>query len=538
MAWTERYVDAAAAGGGDGTTTATSGANGAWTLAEAIAAYAAGQRINVKAGTYANTTTSRTFGTSGTTTAPVWWRGYNTTAGDIDTNNSLTKPAITFTTGQMVLSGSYQLFSNLDISGAQTTNGQVRINTGTKIWVHRCRIACTSANANGRAISMASGDNAVTNCYLTATTTATNIVDNAQNGTTFIANTFAGGSVGVLVGGTPPQLYAFNVFRGQSSDAIRTSSTSRVWLIGNTVYGAGADGFNIQAAPTLIFAAGNILSNSTGYGIDQSSGTNSANVLRMNNLFYSNTSGKENGFGDWPSIAEQTGSSSPFTNAGASDLSLAATSNALNNGPPAPGTFENESYTSYLDIGAVNRQSSGAGAGSVVWQSRIRPLPGKPYRLARTTLSAISAVAQQIGGGSVVFTQGRRVFSRPAVVRRVSRPILGSNTQTTTTLPVTRTRQVRTTQTAPRTRTLTIAGQNTLTTTVLPVSRTKQVRTRQVQTRTRTQTIAGQNTTTIVPLVQQRVRTRKALVQRTRIIAIPTTTINQTVLLSTNRLVR
>src|SRR5512138_3864162 len=84
MAWTERYVRSDAAGGGDGTTDAASGANGSWTLAEAITNEAAGMRINIKAGTYTNTTTDRTFAAVGTTTAPIWLRGYKATAGDMD----------------------------------------------------------------------------------------------------------------------------------------------------------------------------------------------------------------------------------------------------------------------------------------------------------------------------------------------------------------------------------------------------------------------------------------------------------------------
>lgn len=39
MDWTERYVRDDATGGGDGTTNASSGINGAWTLTEAIARF-------------------------------------------------------------------------------------------------------------------------------------------------------------------------------------------------------------------------------------------------------------------------------------------------------------------------------------------------------------------------------------------------------------------------------------------------------------------------------------------------------------------
>src|SRR5947209_5818710 len=100
MAWTERYVDINADGLGNGTTTATSGINGAWTWAQMLTGASSGQRVNVKSGTYSRSTNGDTFSNAGTTTAPIWIRGYNTTAGDIDTNFALSSPAITYTSGQ------------------------------------------------------------------------------------------------------------------------------------------------------------------------------------------------------------------------------------------------------------------------------------------------------------------------------------------------------------------------------------------------------------------------------------------------------
>src|SRR3712207_3595128 len=128
MAFTERYVRADAPGGGDGTTDSNAGANAAWTLAEAITNVAAGHRVNVKAGTYATTTTARTMSTAGTTTAPIWWRGYKTTPGDMDGTVShgtfasgAEIPVFTFTTAALTFSGAHQIVANIDVQGARTT---------------------------------------------------------------------------------------------------------------------------------------------------------------------------------------------------------------------------------------------------------------------------------------------------------------------------------------------------------------------------------------------------------------------------------
>jgi hypothetical protein len=72
VAWTERYVTAAATGGGDGLAEGT-----AWTPTEAAANVASGQRVNIKAGTYA-----RTAQLQWSNNGPYLIQGYTTTPGD------------------------------------------------------------------------------------------------------------------------------------------------------------------------------------------------------------------------------------------------------------------------------------------------------------------------------------------------------------------------------------------------------------------------------------------------------------------------
>lgn len=83
MTYTERYVRADAAGGGDGTTDANSGGTGAFTLAEAIthAASNNGIRFNIKSGTY--TLAANLVIPAAVTESPNIWQGFNSTAGDL-----------------------------------------------------------------------------------------------------------------------------------------------------------------------------------------------------------------------------------------------------------------------------------------------------------------------------------------------------------------------------------------------------------------------------------------------------------------------
>ncbi len=356
MAWTEKYVSVAGGGAHDGSSEAN-----AWTLAEAIAAYAAGQRINVIAGTYENTTTDRTFGTAGTTTAPIWWRGYNSTIGDLDADFTTAKPAITFTTGGFLVTAAHQYFSNLNISGARTA-GAIIVATGGNLRFDRVRVENTGTNANSQAIRAATNnDVAFTRGWLKATASATRVC--ALECRSILAGTVVqGGGRGAeaLTSGTTYMILN-NVFDNIGGDAIYLNISSGYFIvIGNSIYSPTGDGIEIVAASVAVIA--NNIFDSCTYGITNSSGGNINTVTRLHNAFYNSGTANENGFGDAPSFSEVAESASPFTNAAGADFSLLST--ALSKAAGMPGLFENSSYTSYLDIGAVQREEPGVGGGN------------------------------------------------------------------------------------------------------------------------------------------------------------------------------
>ena len=288
MAWTEKYCSPTGGGAHDGTT-----AGDAWTLAEAITNVAAGNRVNVIAGTYANTTTDRTLSTSGSTTAPIWWRGYNTAIGDIESNNSLTKPAITFTTARLTTSGSYQIFSGLDISGARTTNSQVN-SSGQHLWFHRCRIENTGANANSSAVTAGSnGEVFFDCCWFKATGTATQVVQSSIVAR-YWGCTFRGGGVGLTSDTGSFTDVCHCVFIDNGSHGINFNTTARQTVNLCSFYSCGGDGIRFTTAPTFAVVSNCTFNESGGYGINNASGSNVATVRRCFNLFYGNTSGTEN----------------------------------------------------------------------------------------------------------------------------------------------------------------------------------------------------------------------------------------------------
>lgn len=356
MAWVERFVRADAAGGGDGTTDANSGANGAWTLAEAIAAYAAGQRINVRGdvGTYANTTTSRTFATAGTTIAPVWWRGFNSTPGDLDNDPVTAKPLLTFTTGQFIASATQQIFSSLSLLGTANTSSLLVV-TGGGCKFDRLRVENQGTNANSRAVNnLTTSANTFTRCWFKSASTANEVVLSSV-GLTCQGCTLTGGGNGIAA--SSALTVGLCTFVDLGSNGITTSTASTLFVQGCSFWSCGMDGIELAvvAATTLPAMISNcIFAENAGYGINNSTGANTNNIMRLHNLFYSNSSGTENGFGDSPSLAEQIDVVSPFGAASTGYLNVADNSNAKRNG--LPGLFENQLYTSYLDIGAVQRQ--------------------------------------------------------------------------------------------------------------------------------------------------------------------------------------
>ena len=360
MSWTDRFVSSTAAGG-DGLLITTP-----WTLAEAIANAAAGMRFNVAAGTYANTTTSRTFNVAGTAIAPIMWEGYSVTPGDIcgragiPANNALTKPVISFTTGQLVASGALQVFSGLDIQSACTTANGAVASTGASIRWHRCRFANTASNSAARAFT-STGTVVATSCYFSATTTADTCA-RFQSNFLAVGCSTRGGIIGSFGNGIgtwygcaidSPTTSGFNVGNGQP------------WIINCSVYNC-TSGVTSTSATAFAQITNSTFSTCTN-GVNQSAGTNSS-AMSVRNCQFFNVTNPIVGVQECATAADDlyvqqgnvTLTADPFANAAAHDFTLTG---AGARGAGIPGAFENETYSARTDAGAVGGFISPPGAG-------------------------------------------------------------------------------------------------------------------------------------------------------------------------------
>lgn len=145
ITFTERYVTATALGGGTGTQADP------WTWDEAVTNVAAGDRINVKAGSYSTTGASST--TSGSLSQPIVFRGYKDTIGDMDgvplhgLVDGTDIPVITSTGDNQGAKGVYIYFNNMSFK----TNSSYRAyvwNFGLYGAVRNCRIISTNAQSS------------------------------------------------------------------------------------------------------------------------------------------------------------------------------------------------------------------------------------------------------------------------------------------------------------------------------------------------------------------------------------------------------
>lgn len=321
-------------------------------------------RINVKAGTYTNTA-SRSPTATGTTALLIWWRGYNTTPGDLDDYSNLAKPLWNCTgSGRYTFAGTFNHFSNIEIACA-VANPSVTVSVAD-VKLHRCKITNTTANSAACALALGGTHFVCSCCYLQATSTATYIVDgtNAVANFVFFGTVITGGGIGIgnLAQGADLSviLCEFLSPGGRGIQSPQTTGSFRCYA--TTIYGSGSHGIEFTGTYT---GSGSIINSNfwaiTGYGINSSGGTTTT-VFRAGNDFRSCSAGDENGMGDTPGAAgtsgQRWGSQDETLDPWTSTTDMTPRIYSLAHQMGLPRTFEYQTFNTYADVGAVTSQGT------------------------------------------------------------------------------------------------------------------------------------------------------------------------------------
>ena len=364
MALTDRYVTTT----GSGTYAASTSIGTPMSITTAFTNAAAGDRINIKSGTYTLSTTQAAG--VGTTTGPIVWRGYNTSPGDLDVisrtsaNGALTTtnfPVLDFsgTAGTRLTTSNFNNLMNLDVRLNFSGNALV---TANDCVVYNCKV---SNAGTGTAIALYLGQRTVAyGCDAVATGGSSRAAIGSTDTQGFIAiGCRADGGVGSgFYGGTTTGtgVIAFCVASNCKGQGIEIASGP--WLVLNctvTKPYTGATGSGVY------FASGNTFRNTVvnshltdlaAYGIDPVATTNA--VFAAYNRTRGNTSGAVNLSGTSNSLLASilnhvttgSGTSSDFTDYTNSNFNLISA---------APGKAAGQPL--YLDLGALQRQESGGG---------------------------------------------------------------------------------------------------------------------------------------------------------------------------------
>jgi len=341
MAFIERYVTSAAGGGGIGTE------GDPWTLAEASANAAAGDRVNVKSDAGYNIA-AVTVANAGTTLSRLVFRGYNSTIGDLENQGRNSDGSLNLTNFPVItVSGSfkysnYSIFQNIYMTGSIADlifDGDAPDQTV----VIGCKFENTASSSAAKA---ATGDSNASfiNCDFECTaTTHGNIFESDDEAHVafcrFIGNTSAAVVWCTIRKGAIVNSVCIN--KGTQGDSkgfvFETGGTARQICINNTCYNMGVDFSLSNSAQTtgmVLFINSHYTDSGTGIN-NPYSGTADQFIIEVNSRTRDNTTNRI-GLGDSLNIGEVTtdtgGPETDYVDAPNGDITLIAAAPAVNAG--------------------------------------------------------------------------------------------------------------------------------------------------------------------------------------------------------------
>ena len=356
MAWTDRYVDASAAGGGTGTSPADP-----WTLAEAHSNSTAGMRVNIKAGTYTVASVlSRSF--SGTTSNSVWWRGYKTTTGDLDDifdeekTESTDIPLVNITSGYLLESGGSFLLSSIAFKSSSSARPAFYLNgASTKAWNCRFIYNLTTGGSAGSVKNQLYG--VFANCFFENKDTSNSyeVVFDQGVENTYINCFFTGSGCKVV------SQNSYGGFHGCVFDNLYegiTNSSRGISVNQCTFRDISQNAINTAPGASLV-CTNNYFSNVSGAAIASSS--LSSNVFVSGNVFQ-NVSTQMLNIYESTQVSSATDGSDLFVDSSSNDFTLQASSNGYGSQQRCFGY----GASSFRDRGAIQHQDPSGGGGATV----------------------------------------------------------------------------------------------------------------------------------------------------------------------------
>jgi hypothetical protein len=340
----------------------------AWlTIQKAADTAVAGEKVWIKAGTYAEQVDFDT--NAGTGSLPIVFEGYTSATGD---------------GGQFTITGSGSRASCLVFNGTadhvtiknailtspttQCILGTTAATVGTKlINVHLLKGSSTPSRAIyaggynrfdklcliSCVISGGFSGNGISNWLGMLHIADSLIIDCGGHG---ISGSSYGGGLSLVR----------SIVAGNTTDGINLAGNQAyIFIEGNTIAGNGGDGIDINGATNgSVTIRGNVISDHSGAGdtglkIGTISGTTT--VECDYNFYYNNTAHRSGNNTTGDNDVELTGS--PFTNAGADDWTLNNTAGAGADVRAAYGPAIDATNIGYADGGALQHQDAGGGGG-------------------------------------------------------------------------------------------------------------------------------------------------------------------------------
>jgi hypothetical protein len=359
---TDYYVDSSATGGGSGTTTGDP-----FDLSEMwsqISSQASGNVFNVKAGTYILDAAYLPFA-AGSTTAPAIIRGYTTTPNDLiaKPTTSLTAgtdyPLFKATTASQYagINGSYWHIENM---GFESTANRPAWYLRTAISSYlNCSFLASYSGSNVAAISSYGSRNHFVGCWFESTnasSTQNNVSVSSHND--FYGCVFKCATTGANInlagyGGVHQSVIIGGLVGFQQSYAGALGM-----VCGNTFYNC-TTGVRYRNDNDKYLCSNNLFHSCT-TGIDFFSSTTSFAPI-VNNSFYNCTTNIDPHNSLMPALATIVESSDPLVNAG-TDFALVDGAASVASGYPY--IYPLIAQQQFLDVGGVQKQSSGSSGGS------------------------------------------------------------------------------------------------------------------------------------------------------------------------------